>query len=81
MLDYYDWVLALIPLSYVVGVVATLHEAVALHHGLAAGSLIASIVLYDAVIRNPPVETPAAKTAATAMTGLGWLLALLLYLR
>lgn len=79
MLGYYDKVLALIPIAYAVGIVASLHDAVALYHGLAAGSFISTIVLYDAVIRNPPVASRAAKTAATTMTGIGWIVALVLY--
>lgn len=55
MSDNYTRVLVLIPVALLGGAAVSLHPAVALHYGLAAGSALATIALYDALYRNPPV--------------------------
>jgi hypothetical protein len=80
MVDHYDRVLAGILLLLVAGGVASLHPAVAAYQGLAAGSLAAMLLLYDVIVRNPPVEPTHSTTAAPVAVGIGWLLAFLLFL-
>ncbi|WP_178915988.1 hypothetical protein [Natronomonas gomsonensis] len=77
MLDRYEWVLVGIPIALLAGAVVSLHPSVALSHGLAGGSLLSSVLLYDALFRNPPVDPGAAEAAATAGVGIGWVLTLL----
>ncbi|MCY4730756.1 hypothetical protein KY092_09325 [Natronomonas gomsonensis] len=77
MLDRYEWVLVGIPVALLAGAVVSLHPSVALPHGLAGGSLLASALLYDALFRNPPIDPGAAEVAVTAGVGVGWALTLL----
>lgn len=58
--------------------IASLHPAVAIHQGLAAGSLASTAVLYDALFRNPPVKKTPTNVAATLLVTLAWLAAFLL---
>jgi hypothetical protein len=76
-LDYYDTVLAAILLLLVLGVTVSIHPAVAFHQGLAGGSLATTVLLYEVLFRNPPVEPTRSTTAASALVGGGWILALL----
>ena len=80
MVSYYDKLLLVIPIAFGLGVLTSLHGGVALYQGLAAGSLASTVVLYEALVRNPPTEPTRAGTVAAAATGLGWFLALALYL-
>ena len=79
MVSYYDKLLVVIPLAIGIGAAASLHDAVSLPQGLAAGSLVSTLVLYEAIFRNPPVESTPANVTATIVTGLGWVLATVLY--
>ncbi len=72
MLDYYDWLVASIPVLLVLGATVSLHPSVALHEGLAAGSVFAGVVVYEMLFRNPPVEVGAVEAAAVSIWGLGF---------
>lgn len=77
MSDRYGRVLASIAALLVAGGLVSLHTAVALHQGLVAGALLATVFIYDALFRNPPVS-PTDPTAVVAVllwhAILGWLL-------
>ena len=80
MSDYYDILLLAIPVAMGIGVLASLHQAVALHQGIALGSLLSVLVLVEAIYRNPPVEPTSAEVAASVVVLLGWVVAGGLYL-
>jgi uncharacterized protein YneF (UPF0154 family) len=80
MPDRYDRVLIGIPLVLLIGAVLSFHPSVAIHQGLAGGSLIASVLLYEALFRHPPVEPNSADAAAAVGVGLGWALTLWTFL-
>ncbi|AUX07892.1 hypothetical protein AArcSl_0237 [Halalkaliarchaeum desulfuricum] len=80
MVDYYDKLLAAVPAALALGALASLLDPLGFHQGLALGSLAATIILYEAIVRNPPIEPTAANVTASTITGIGWLLAILLYL-
>ncbi|SDY24185.1 hypothetical protein SAMN04487946_10967 [Halobellus clavatus] len=80
MIDYYDLVLLAIAAVMIAGAAMSLHPLVALHQGLAAGSLVATLFLYDVLFRNPPTEPTTSTTAASAAVGVSWLLTLILSL-
>ncbi|MEF8783956.1 MAG: hypothetical protein V5A39_05105 [Haloarculaceae archaeon] len=80
MVDYYDKLLVAIPAVIVLGVVSTIHPAVAIYQGLVIGSLVATVVLFEMLFRNPPVEPTPADMGAVAIWGLGWLLTIVMYL-
>lgn len=77
MIDSYTRVLVAIPAALLAGTLFGLHPSIALHEGLAGGSLLSGVFLYDALFRNPPVSRKAA-TTATAMVGVGLTITLLL---
>jgi len=80
MVSYYDWLLAVIAAAMIFGAGASVHSAVALHQGLAGGSLVSTLVLYEILFRNPPTEPTRSPTAASIAVGVGWLLtAVLMY--
>lgn len=76
MVDRYTRALVLIPVVLALGAAASVHPLVAFHQGLAGGSLLATLLLYDALFRNPPVEPTVRDGIATALVGVGWLLTL-----
>lgn len=73
MVEYYDKLLVAIPTLMVLGLIASSHEAVALYQGLGAGSLAATILLFDALFRNPPHEKTITQTSVIGSVCLGWL--------
>jgi hypothetical protein len=74
MVDYYDQLLVAIFLAMAGGFAASTHPAVALHQGLAGGSLLSTVLLYEVLFRNPPTEPSRSRTAASVVVGVGWLL-------
>lgn len=78
--DHHDLLLVTIPALLALGVVVSVHPAVALHEGMAAGSLASTVLLYNALFRNPPVEPATTDVAAGSVVTMGWLTTILLYL-
>jgi len=54
-MDYYDLILVGIFASVLLGVAASLLTGLGLRAGLFAGTLVATVFLYDALVRNPPL--------------------------
>jgi hypothetical protein len=80
MVDRYTRALMFIPVVLVLGAATSTHPQVALYEGLAGGSLLSTVLLYDTLFRNPPVEPTARDAAVTALVGVGWLLTLVVIL-
>lgn len=80
MLDYYDQILLAIAAVMIAGAATSLHPLIEFHQGLAAGSLVATLFLYEILFRNPPTEPTTSTTAASAVVGISWLLTLVLSL-
>jgi hypothetical protein len=80
MVDHYDRFLILIGAVLAAGVLLSVHPSVALHQGLAGGSLVSTVVLYEVLFRNPPTEPTRSTTMATGAVGVSWLVAVLLTL-
>jgi hypothetical protein len=80
MLDYYDQMLIAIAAVMLAGVAASVHPLIEIHQGLAGGSLVATLFLYEILFRNPPTEPTTSTTAAPAVVGSSWLLTLILSL-
>lgn len=80
MLTYYDQILLAIAAMMIAGVAVSSHPLVAIHQGLAGGSLAATLLLYEILLRNPPTEPTTSTTAASVAVGISWLLTLILSL-
>ena len=80
MFDYYDRFLIAIAMMMLAGAVASIHPSIALYQGLAGGSLVSSLFLYEILFRNPPTEPTKATTAASVIVGVGWLFTIVLSL-
>jgi hypothetical protein len=80
MVDYYDHVLVAIGAVLLAGAAVSLHPSVALHEGLAGGSLTSTLFLYELLFRNPPTEPTHSTTAAAIAVGVGWVLTVVLVL-
>ena len=64
---YYDKILAAIAVSLGGGAVAGLLTALRVRLGLLDGALIATVFIYDAVFRNPPLPTASARAMVGAV--------------
>lgn len=53
-MKYYDKLLVAIPLALVVGIVSSVLPMIALHQGMAGGSVVAILLILDLLFRNPP---------------------------
>lgn len=80
MLDYYDWFLIAIAAMMIAGTAVSIHPSVALYQGLAGGSLVSTLFLYEILFRNPPTDPTKSTTAASVAVGVGWLLTVVLSL-
>ena len=80
MFDYYDRFLIAIAAVMVAGAAASIHPSVALYQGLAGGSLVSTLFLYEVLFRNPPTEPSTSTTVASVVVGVGWLLTAILSL-
>lgn len=78
MAGYYDQILVTIAAVLIAGASASIHPSIALHEGLAGGSLFATILLYEITFRNPPVEPTRSTTAASIVVGVSWLFTIVL---
>ncbi|UTF53775.1 hypothetical protein [Natronosalvus rutilus] len=67
MLEYYDRIIVAIGASVVAGVVLGVVTPLALDVGLFLGGLAATVFLYDAMFRNPPVPPADPRVATTAV--------------
>lgn len=66
-LTYYDKVLAAIPICLGGGIVVGLVTDVSLELGLLAGAVLSTVVIYDAVFRNPPSASLSAEAKYAAI--------------
>ncbi|QLD86102.1 hypothetical protein HWV23_10305 [Natronomonas halophila] len=80
MTDRYGRVLVVIPVVLALGAAASLDPRVELYQGLATASVISTVVLYDALFRNPPVKPTVQDATATAAVGIGWAATILAFL-
>lgn len=80
MVGYYDKVLAALAAVIAVGGVVSVHPSVELHQGLAGGSMVSTIFLYEILFRNPPTKPSPHPTAGTVMVGGSWALTVVLSL-
>lgn len=74
MVSYYDKLLIAIPVAMVAGFLLSFHPAVAIHQGLAIGSLGATVILIEATYRNPPTTPTATDVTALLVVAIGWTL-------
>ena len=80
MLDYYDQMLIAIAAVMIAGATVSIHPLIGIYQGLAGGSLVATLFLYEILFRHPPIEPTTSTTAALVIVGIGWLLTLILSL-
>ncbi|MFD1642556.1 hypothetical protein [Halohasta litorea] len=55
MVDYYDGILVAIVGCILAGVVVSVLTGIGVQSGLFAGTLVATLFVYDAIIRHPPL--------------------------
>ncbi|MFO7834168.1 MAG: hypothetical protein R6V31_08975 [Halohasta sp.] len=55
MVDHYDWVLGGIVGSILLGLAVSALTGIEFQAGLFGGALVATLFLYDAIVRNPPL--------------------------
>jgi hypothetical protein len=77
-MHYYDKLLIAVPVVIALGAGMSIHPAVTISQGLAFGSLLATVVVFEMLFRNPPIEPTRADVGAVAVWGMGWLLAVVL---
>lgn len=77
VVDRHDGYLVAILATLTVGVLASLHPAVAAYQGLAVGSLAASVILFEMLFRNPPRTPDRGAIALIVLIGFGWAMTLL----
>ncbi len=79
-MDYYDRLLGGMVASLLLGFIAGQHAAVDVHYGLFGGALVATLFLWDAVVRNPPAPASDPGYAAAAVVWHGGLVVYLVAL-
>lgn len=80
MPDEYDLYLAAVLAVMVLGALSTTHPAIAAYEGMAGASLLATIILFEMIFRNPPAE-PTSKVGVTVfIVGIGWGITVLTFL-
>ena len=79
MASYYDVLLIALPIPRSLGALLSLHPTISLHQGLAAGSLVSTLILFDALFRNPPAEPTPIGVAASTIVLLGWIAVVVLF--
>lgn len=80
MVTYYGKLLVMVPTAISLGALASIHPAIAIHHGLTIGSLIATGFIFEMLFRNPPIEPTASDAVGVILVGLGWFFTILSYL-
>ncbi|AFO58486.1 MULTISPECIES: hypothetical protein [Natrinema] len=73
-MEYYDRLLGGMVASLLLGAAAGLHPAIAVRYGLLGGALLATVFLWEALVRNPPVPTSEPGYAAATVVWHGGLL-------
>ncbi len=66
-LTYYDKIIAAVAASLGGGIVAGMTTDYRLQIGIAAGALVATVFVYDALFRHPPVPAPSQRTKVAAV--------------
>lgn len=79
MATYYDALLAAIPVLLGMGMLVSLHPAVALHQGLGLGAMLGTLVLFEAIFRNPPVEPTPGTVGSTVLVVGSWIATIVVY--
>ncbi len=69
MIAYYDAIIMAIIGSILAGVVASVVTSLTFQMGLFGGTLVATVFLYDAMFRNPPIATTSPSVAVSVV---GW---------
>lgn len=67
MLDYYDRIVLAIPTSIGGGILLGLVTVLGFELGLLLGTLVATVFVYDAMFRHPPVPMRDPRTTAAAI--------------
>ena len=67
VLEYYDRIIVGIAGSLIGGVTLGLTTALGLHGGIVLGATVATLFMYDAMIRHPPVNPTDPRVVATAV--------------
>ncbi|MDJ1434567.1 hypothetical protein [Halostagnicola sp. A-GB9-2] len=67
MLDYYDKIIVGIAGSLLGGFLLSIATALGFQTGLFIGTAVATLFVYDAIFRNPPVPASDPRIAATAI--------------
>ncbi len=80
MVDYYDKLVIAVPAVISLGVVASIHPAVTVSQGLGLGGLLSTVIVFEMLFRNPPVEPTPGNVGAVVVWGSSLLLAVVLYL-
>jgi hypothetical protein len=80
MVGRYDKYLIAMAAAVAIGGLASAHPAIAVYEGLGAGSLFATVILYEVLFRNPPTEPVPSRTAHCAFVAAAWFVTLLTYL-
>jgi hypothetical protein len=73
MVSKYDLSLVSMLAAIIAGGLASLSLPIAIHVGLGAGSLLASLVLVEVLFRNPPTAPERSAAAPSAVVLVGWL--------
>lgn len=67
MVDYYDKIIVGIAGSILGGVILGVTTALGITTGLFIGTLAATLLVYDAIVRNPPVPATDPRVAAAVI--------------
>lgn len=78
MLSYYDKIVGAIAVSLLGGLLLGILTSIAFHIGVFLGALTATVFMFDALFRNPPLPVGDPKVAATAIIWIGFLAGLVI---
>ncbi len=67
MLAYYDKIIVGIAVSLLAGALLGVVTTIAFQTGLFIGTLVATLLVYDAIFRNPPLPATDPRVAAAAI--------------
>ncbi|RKD97957.1 hypothetical protein [Halopiger aswanensis] len=73
--EYYDKLLVAIVGSLALGAIIGLATSVAFLTGLAGGAALATVFVYDAIVRNPPIPPSSTRAKAAAVVWHAFLVA------